>query len=133
MSQVGSVDAPPRWTWKDRSLLGAMLLLFIVGTPGLGPETREAPSAAVTALMFCLFILPSVVAFAASWKWPTAAARAGVVAGATLIIMGALDLAGVLISRPPPGMVIVDSLIVGLGAVIGWRTWALLHPRAVPA
>jgi len=59
----------------------------------------------------------------------TAHAWSGVISGVALITMGALDLAGALIGQPPAGMKVVDALMVALGAVIAWRTWALLHPR----
>jgi hypothetical protein len=117
------------WTWKERSLFGVLLAVFILASPGFGPETREAPSGAWMAIMTLLFFLPPVVSFAASWKWPVLAGWFGLVSGIALVVFGALDVAGLIIGTPPAGMVVVDGLMIAVGVLIAWRMWVLLPPR----
>jgi len=81
------------------------------------------------ALMIVLFFIPPVISFAASWKWPVLAGWFGVLSGMALITTGALDIAGLIIGKPPAGMVVVDGLMIALGIVLVWRMWRLLRPR----
>lgn len=123
---MASVRISSRWTRNERILLIALLLAYIPGVPGLGVDTREASSASATlGIVYSLAALAPLVALAASWKWPLAAAWAGVFAGVLAVALPVLDLAGVLIGPPPAGMIIVNVIVAVLGAAVAWRCWHL--------
>ena len=115
-----------RWTRYERILLIALLLAYVPGTPGLGVDTRDASSAsaALGAVYGIAFFAP-LVALAASWKWPLAAAWTGVIAGVLAVVLPVLDLAGVLSGPPPAGMIVVNIAVAILGAAVAWRSWRL--------
>ena len=116
----------PQWTRYERILLIALLLAWVPGIPGLGVDTREAASAsAALGVVYSLALLAPLVALAASWKWPLAAAWAGVMAGVFAVALPVLDLAGAFIGPPPAGMIVVNIVVAILGAVVAWRSWRL--------
>ena len=105
---------------RDRMLLVVLALAYIPGTPGLGVDTRTDGPAALAVVYGVAFFAP-LAALAASWKWPLAAAWLAVVSGIFAVILPALDLAGVLASPPPPGMVVLNVVILVLGLAVIWR------------
>jgi len=131
MTSTSAATTGPRWTWLERILLLFVLVVFALGTPGIGPETRPAPSEGVLVLLLVLFIAPPLVAAGASFRWPRLAAWLGAVSGLLLIALGLLDIAGVVLGPPPTGMIFVDGLMALLGVAIAWRMWVLLRARPV--
>jgi hypothetical protein len=111
----------------DRILLVVLALAYIPGTPGLGVDTRT-DGAAVLGIVYGAAFFAPIVALAASWKWPLAAAWLMLVSGIVAVILPALDLAGVLAGPPPAGMVALNLVIVALGLAVSWRGW--LQTRA---
>jgi hypothetical protein len=107
---------------SDRILLVVLALAYIPGTPGLGVDTRtDAP--AVLGIVYGVAFFAPLVALAASWKRPRAAAWLVVVSGVFAVVLPALDLAGVLASPPPTGMVVLNVVILALGLAVIWRGW----------
>lgn len=120
-SRIGS-----RWTRYERILLIALLLGYAVGTPGLGVDTRDASSAsAALGVVYGVAFFVPLVALAASWKWPLAAAWIGVIAGVLAVVLPVLDLAGVLNGPPPAGMIVVNIVLAILGVAVASRSWRL--------
>jgi hypothetical protein len=67
--------------------------------------------------------LAPLVALAASWKWPIAAASVGVIGGLLAAALGGLDIAGLLAGPPPVGMIVVDTVFGLIGLAVAWRSW----------
>jgi len=112
-----------RWTRYERILLIGLVLAYVPGIPGLGVDTREASSASVTlGIVYGVASLAPLIALAASWKWPLAAAWVGIIAGVLAVALPVLDLSGVLIGPPPAGMIVVNVVVAILGAVVAWRS-----------
>ena len=115
-----------RWTRYERILLIALVLGYAVGTPGLGVDTRDASSAsAALGVVYGVAFFAALVALAASWKWPLAAAWIGVIAGVLAVVLPVLDLAGVLNGPPPSGMIVVNIFLAILGVAVASRSWRL--------
>lgn len=114
------------WSAVDRALLIAIVLAYIPGIPGVGVETRPpSPSGDALVPVFTVAGLAPLVALAASWRWPTAAAWIAVLAGALAVVLAGLDFAGVYGQPPPPGMVVVDAVFGMLGLALVLRGWRL--------
>jgi hypothetical protein len=124
--------AGARWTRFERVLLVALLIAYIPGIPGtpLTVETREPQASTVSDVLLVAYTvagLAPLVALAASWKWRRVAAWAGIVAGAFAVVLPALDFAGIYGAPPPAGMVVVNLVVMVLGAAIAWRSWRLVR------
>ena len=116
-----------RWTRSERILLIALLLAYVPGYPGLGIDTRETSNAVVLGVAYSVAFLAPLLALAASWRWPRAAAWSALIGGLVAVALGLLDLAGVLAGPPPSAMTIVDTVVAVLGAAVAWRSWARLR------
>lgn len=116
-----------RWTRLDRVIVAALLVVFGLGTPGLGIETRETPADA--GALFALYTVAGLLPFAAlfaSWKWPRPAAWSAFVGALLALVLVLSDLAGFIPpAPPPPGMVGVDVGVAILGAAVAWRMWRI--------
>lgn len=117
--------SPARWGVFDRALLIALILAMIPGIPGVGIETRTSSGSDALVAVYTVAGLAPIVALAASWKWPLAAAWIGVVAGMLATGLGALDLGGILGEPPPTGMIVVDAVYAIMGFAVAWRSWAV--------
>ncbi len=107
---------------RVRLLLVLLLLAYIPGTPGLGVDTRTGAPEVLGYVYGLAFLLP-LVALAASWKWPGVASRVALGSGALAVVLGALDVTGVLAGPAPAGMVVLDLVIVALGLATSWTAW----------
>jgi len=116
-----------RWTRSERILLIALLLAYVPGYPGLGIDTRETSNAVVLGVAYSVAFLAPLLALAASWRWPRAAAWSALIGGLVAVALGLLDLAGVLAGPPPSAMIVVDAVVAVLGAAVAWRSWARLR------
>jgi len=117
--------ATSRWTGLDRILLVLLLVVFSLGIPGVGVETREGSNSPLLSVAYSVALLAPLLALGASWKWARAAAWAAVTGGVLAVVLTVLDLAGVLGGPPPMGMVVVNVVVAILGATIAWRSWRL--------
>jgi hypothetical protein len=108
-------------------LLIALLLAYVPGYPGLGIDTRETSNAVVLGVAYSVAFLAPLLALAASWRWPRAAAWSALIGGLVAVALGLLDLAGVLAGPPPSAMIVVDAVVAVLGAAVAWRSWARLR------
>jgi hypothetical protein len=115
--------SPGRWSVLDRALLIALILAYIPGIPGVGIETRPAGGPEFLVAAYTVAGLAPIVALAASWKWPVAAGWIGVVGGLLAAALGGLDIAGLLGTPPPPGMIVVDAVFGLIGLAVAWRSW----------
>jgi hypothetical protein len=116
-----------RWTRSERILLIALLLAYVPGYPGLGIDTRETSNAVVLGVAYSVAFLAPLLALAASWRWPRAAAWSALIGGLAAVALGLLDLAGVLAGPAPSAMIVVDTVVAVLGAAVAWRSWARLR------
>lgn len=108
-----------RWT---RILLAVLAVAYLAGTPGLGIDTRDQTNApALVGYAYGVAFFAPLVAFAASWRWPTAARWLAILSALGAIVLPALDLAGVLVGPAPTAMAVVDVLLIVIGLAIGWR------------
>lgn len=112
-------------TRTARILLGLMLGALILGIPGVGLETRAAdPSSALEAALVAVYTVVSLltlVAFAASWKWPRVAGWCAIAAGILAAALSVLDIANVLQPQPPPpAMIVVEVALTILGLAVAW-------------
>jgi len=123
MATTSAATTQRSWTWGDRVPFGLLIVGFTLGTPGLGPETREPSSDVILAVLLAIYLLPPVAALVASFRWPLLAARLGLVAGVLIVGLVLLDMAGVLIGPPPTGMMFVDALVIVAAVGLLWRSW----------
>ena len=125
---IGAVSTSQRrWDLMDRGALVLLFVAFALGTPGIGPETRQFSNDAIGIVLSIVFIAPALAALVLSWKLPALAARIGVVGGLLLMAAIVLDLLGLLIGPPPTGMILVDILILAAAAAVAWRCWRLVR------
>jgi hypothetical protein len=108
-------------------MLVALLLSFVLGVPGIGPETRQFTNDAMAVVLSIVILGPILGALVASWRWPALAAKLGLVAGLVVAAMAILDLFGVIVGPPPTGMVAVDALMLVIALLVGWRSWSLVR------
>lgn len=95
--------------------IGLVLLIVVwtLGTPGLGIETRTGGD--VLGWVYTVTYLAAFLALALIWRGRRfAPALAGAV-GAAAAIIAALDLSGVLLGTPPAGIVALDAAAIGIG------------------
>jgi hypothetical protein len=123
MATAGVLATRPRWAALDRILIIILLVVFTLGAPGLGFETRQAPESSIADAAYGLMFLLPLAALLASWKWAVPAAWLGVVGSIPPIVASVLDLFGVLIGPPPATMVAVDAGIVIAGLAVAMRCW----------
>jgi len=110
-----------RWKVLDRVVVLLVVPVFVLGTPGFGPENREFSNSVTPALMAVALFAPPVGALLLSWMFPFEGAAIGAVGGVVLAITAVADLFGLIVGTPPAGMVWVDSLMFGVAAAIAWR------------
>jgi len=118
--------ASPRWAPIDRLVFVVLLASFAI-PPGLALDTRPSPSDALTAVLAVVYLGPPIGALVASWRWPLAAGRLGVLAGLLVIALSILDVLGAIVGPPPTGMVVFDGWFGLVGAVVVWRCWRLMR------
>src|SRR5713101_462535 len=116
-----------QWTRFDRILLIALLLAYVPGYPGLGIDTRETSNAAALGVVYSVAFLAPLLALGASWRWPRTAAWSALIGGLVAVVLGLLDLAGVLAGPAPSAMIVVDAVVAVLGAAVAWRSWTFLR------
>jgi hypothetical protein len=116
-----------RWSGVDRSLIVALLLAYVPGAPGLGIDTREAANAEVMMLVYAIAFIAPLLGPGASWWWPRLAAWFALAGGLLAVGIGLLDLAGLLAGPPPTAMIVADAAVAAIGAVVAWRSRALLR------
>ena len=116
-----------RWTGMDRVLVALLAIAYVPGAPGLGVDTRvlTGTTAGVLTIVFTLAFFAPIVAVALSWRIPLAAAWIALAGGIVAVVLGVLDLVGALAGPPPAGMVVVDVVLIVLGAAVAWRAWGL--------
>lgn len=113
------------WSAAERGLLVALMLVFLLGTPGLGIETRDmSKTDAVTGAMYGVAFFAALASLIASFRWPVVASWLGLLGGALSAALTLLDLAGVFVGAPPVGMAVVDVGVAILGIAVVWRSWA---------
>ena len=125
MAIAGVLAARVRWAPLDRILFVALLVVFSLGAPEFGIETRQAPDDATVGLVYAAMLVLPVAAVVLSWRWPALAAWLGLAGAVPLVVVAALDLSGTLIGPPPVGMVLVDIAFAALSLVLIWRCWRL--------
>lgn len=112
------------WSGAERGLLVALMLVFLLGTPGLGIETRDmSQTDAVAGAVYGVAFFAVLASLIASSRWPVAASWLGLVAGGLSTALTLLDLAGVFVGPPPVGMAVVDVGVAILGFAVVWRSW----------
>lgn len=113
------------WTAAERGLLVALMLVFLLGTPGLGIETRDVSKTdAVAGAVYGVAFFAVLASLIASFRWPVAASWLGLLGGGLSAALTLLDLAGVFVGPPPVGMAVVDVAVAILGIAVVWRSWA---------
>ena len=113
------------WSVAERGLLVALMLVFLLGTPGLGIETRDmSKTDPVTGAMYGVAFFAVLASLIASFRWPVAASWLGFLGGGSSAALTLLDLAGVFVGPPPVGMAVVDVGVAILGIAVVWRSWA---------
>jgi hypothetical protein len=125
MATAGTLAARVRWTPLDRILIVALLIVFSLGAPEFGIETRQPSSDATAGLVYSAMLVLPVAALVLSWRWPVLAAWLGLIGALPVVAVGALDLSGALIGPPPVGMVAVDAGFVVVALILAWRCWRL--------
>ena len=128
---LSTTVAHPDWRATERILLLALMLVFLLGTPGLGIETRDVSQTdAVVGAAYGVAFFAALASLIASFRWPVAASWLGVLSGGLSAAVTVLDLAGAFVGRPPIGMAIVDVTVAILGAALVWRSSK--HARSTP-
>lgn len=119
--------ARPGWSGIDRILIVVLLIVWSLGTPGLGIETREPEGSLVLGAVYGIGFLLVLVGVAASWKWPAVAAWSALAGTLGAVVLVLLDLAGVMVGPPPAAMVAVNVGVLIVGAAVTWRSWRLVR------
>lgn len=127
MTREQSGISVPQWGIVDRLVILLIVPVFVLGTPGFGPENREFSNNVIPAILAICFLAPPIVAIALSWKMPSIAAKVGVFGGLLLIATAVLDMLGLIVGPPPSGMILVDALMLLVAVAITWRCWVLLR------
>ena len=113
-----------------RILLAALLACIVVGTPGLGLETRTSSSLLV-GLLWGIPFLAAIAALVCTWRWQGALRWLARIAAGSTIVLSGLDLAGLLDPvRPPTAMVIVEVVAIVVSLATLYRTRASIVARA---
>ncbi len=99
-----------------RALLVVLLASLVAGTPGVGLETRTGGSVLIGSL-YAIPFLGALGALIASWRWPRATKWLAWIAGASAIVLSALDLLGVIDPQRPPTVVAVVEVIAIVAAL----------------
>ena len=117
------------WTAIDRVIVLLLVPVFVLGTPGFGPEDREFSNDVIPVVLAVVMLAPMVVALALSWKLPVPAAVAGMVGGLLLVATSVADVLGLIVGSPPAGMVVVDGLMLVVAGGIAWRSARIWRAR----
>lgn len=125
MATAAVLTPRPRWAALDRILIVVLLVVFNLGAPGLGFETRQAPQSSLADFAYGVMFLLPLAALLASWRWATPAAWLGVLASIPPVVAAALDLMGLLIGPPPATMVAVDAGVVLAALAVALRCWRI--------
>jgi hypothetical protein len=125
MATAGVLATPPRWVAFDRILIVVLLVVFSLGTPGLGIETRQPPQSQLADVAYGVMFLIPLVALLLSWRWAVPAAWLGLIGALPPIVAAGLDLLGVLIGPPPAAMAAVDAGVMIAGVALAWRCWRI--------
>jgi len=113
------------WRGTERILVAALMLVFLLGTPGLGIETRDVSKTdAVAGAAYGVAFFAVLASLIASFRWPVLASWLGFLGGGLSAAVTVLDLAGAFVGPPPIGMAVVDVAVAILGAAVVWRSWA---------
>jgi hypothetical protein len=122
---VSTTVAHRGWRGNERILLVALMLVFLLGTPGLGIETRDVSQTdAVAGAVYGVAFFAVLASLVASFRWPVAASWVGILGGGASAAVTLLDLTGVFVGPPPVGMAVVDVAVAILGAAVVRRSLA---------
>lgn len=96
-----------------RVLLAMLLVVWTIGTPGLGIESRAGGAA--IGWLYTFAYLAVILALATTWRATRFAPVLVTAAGAVAAIIAALDLWGVLSGPPPVAMIALDATAIAIG------------------
>ena len=120
---VAAEIAHRNWSRAERALLVALMVVFLLGTPGLGIETRDVSKTdAVAGAVYGVAFFAVLASLIASFRWSVVASWLALLGGALSAAVTVLDLAGVFVGPPPVGMAAVDVVVAVLGVAVVWRS-----------
>lgn len=99
-----------------RVVLVLLIVVWTLGTPGLGIETRTGGD--LMGWVYTVAYLAVIAALVLTWRGRRHAPAVAAIVGAAAALLAALDITGVLIGTPPAGMVALDAAAVGLGLLL---------------
>ena len=106
---------------SQRVLLALLVVVWTVGAPGLGIETRAGGD--VIGWLYTFAYLAVFLALVLTWRGRRFAPVATGAVGAAAAVIAILDLSGVLSGPPPAGMIALDiaSICIGLFVLLRAR------------
>ena len=96
-----------------RIALVLLIVVWTLGTPGLGIETRSGGD--LIGWMYTVAYLAVIAALVLTWRGRRFAPAVTAVVGAGAAAIAALDLSGLLIGPPPAGIVALDVAAIAIG------------------
>jgi hypothetical protein len=96
-----------------RVLLALLLVVWTLGTPGLGIETRTGGD--LMGWVYTVAYLADILALVLTWRGRRFAPAVVAAVGAVAAIVATLDVSGVLIGPPPVGLIALDSAAIAIG------------------
>ena len=118
-----------------RIFLALLIVDWIIGTPGLGVETRTGVTASeVMNWVYAVVGLALLAALALTWFRPAWAKPLAMAVGAIAVVLAILDLTGVTAGAPASGaMIAVDLGGIVIGAAIVWAAGRARRSAPLPA
>lgn len=102
-----------------RVLLVLLIVVWTLGTPGLGIETRTGGD--VMGWVYTVAYLADILALVLTWRGRRFAPAVAAAVGAVAATLATLDVSGVLLGAPPAAMIALDAASIGIGLVLLWN------------
>jgi hypothetical protein len=105
-----------------RVALVLLLIVWTLGTPGLGIETRTGGD--VMGWVYTVAYLADILALVLTWRGRRFAPVATAAVGAGAAVIATLDVTGILLGTPPAAMIALDvaSICIGLALLLKARS-----------